>query len=145
MQDIDRRDFVSAAALTLFGLSTVGNAGALKKTSTKVFECTFLKSVDANPERLVKFLVANWFAMDKIAVEKGLMTEYHLFESSNAQDSWNIVVAVGYPTERGYEAITAEFEKIRKAHKKVLIDGLDLKDLGKIVESRKLFSRASSL
>lgn len=69
------------------------------------------------------------------------MSSYQVFESPAEDDSWNVVVAVGYPTAKGYEAIAEKFEEIRKKHRKVLIGGKDLKELGKIVGSRKFYPR----
>lgn len=83
--------------------------------------------------------------MDKLAAEKGLLVEYNVFEANaDAKAEWNIVVAVGYPTERGYEAIAEEFTAIRQQHKKILVDGKDFKDLATIVGSRKMFPKFQS-
>lgn len=52
------------------------------------------------------------------------------------QTEWDILIAVTYRAEKGYDEIQTEFEEIRALHKRVLIDGLDFSDLGKII-SRK--------
>jgi hypothetical protein len=67
------------------------------------------------------------------------MISYELLDSGNDDDTWNIVVAVSYKNSLGYEGIASDFEKIRKAHSVILIDGKGLADLGKIVQSRKLY------
>lgn len=139
-----RRNFLTLTGAAGLGLSAVFADKTSAKTRAKVYEYTFLKSVDAKPDALLKFIAENWFAMDKIAVKKGLMVSYSMFEVSGNAGDWNVVVAVGYSTEKGYEAIAAEFEKIRQQHKKVLIEGKDLRELGKIVGSQKFFPRTSS-
>jgi len=102
-------------------------------------EYTFLKSLPGEREALKKFIIANWFRMDAIAVEKGLMSSYEVLDSGDDAEPWNVAVAVTYMNRAGYEGIATEFEKIRRDHKLVLIDGKGLKDLGKIVTSRKLY------
>lgn len=137
-----RRDFLAFGGFVGFGLPTF--LPTETKQLVKVYECTFLKSFDQQPDKLIRFLTENWFAMDKIAVEQGLIVNYSLFESPDDAEGWNVLVLVGYPSQTGYQAITQEFEKIRHKHQKVLIDGKDLKDLGKIVGSRKIYPRVRS-
>lgn len=134
-------------SLAKFGICNV-SASAQQFPSSKnvqVYEYTFIKSHDAKPEKAIEYIVKNWFAMDKLAAEKGLLVEYNVFEANaDAKAEWNIVVAVGYPTERGYEAIAEEFTAIRQQHKKILVDGKDFKDLATIVGSRKMFPKFQS-
>jgi hypothetical protein len=141
---MNRRNFLTISGLIGVAFPALFLTSASAKTRIKVYEYTFLKSLDPKPDNLIRFIVVNWFAMDKIAVKKGLMVEYSVFEAPDESDSWNVAVAVGYPTENGYQAITDEFEKIRQKHQKVLIDGKDLKELGKVVGSRKFYPRATS-
>lgn len=105
-------------------------------------EMTFLKAQPGKRAQLVAFLRANWLAMDARAVSAGLMESYELFEAEDDADPWNVAVMVVYRTPAGYAGVAEEFEKIRQAHQPVLIDGLALRDLGKIVSSRKMFPRS---
>lgn len=73
--------------------------------------------------------------MDSIAVTRKLINAYELLENVNENDTWDFVVAVEYFTPATYADIGQPFERIRTNHKPVLIDGLSLKDLGKIVKS----------
>jgi hypothetical protein len=41
--------------------------------------------------------------------------------------------------DKGYQGIIEPFEKIRRAHTPVLVDGKSLRDLGSIVDSKRLF------
>jgi hypothetical protein len=117
---------------------------SLPKT-VKVYEYTFIKSLEAKPDKAIEYIVKNWFALDKIATEQGLLLEYNMFEA-NAEEKaeWNIVVAVGYPTEQGSDAIMEQFNKIRQQHKKVLVDSKEFKELATIVGSRKMFPQHQS-
>jgi hypothetical protein len=103
-------------------------------------EYTFIKANLGQREALKASIIANWFAMDDIAIARGQMAAYELFESDE-DPAWDVVVAVTYKNAGGYAAIASEFEKIRKVHKSVLIDGKQFRDLGRIVMSRKLYSR----
>ncbi len=115
------------------------NASSDIEQNKRAVEYTFLQSAPGQREALKKFIVANWFAMDDVAIAKGLMESYQLLDSGQDADAWNVVVAVTYKNRAGYEGITTEFENIRRTHKPVLVDGKSLKDLGKIVMSRKLY------
>ncbi len=110
---------------------------------TVVWEFTYLRSLPGQHERLAQFIRQNWFAMDSVATRRGLMTEYKLLDAGEkAPGDWNLLVAVAYPQEKGYEGIQAEFEAIRSQHVKRPIDGLDLAQLGRIVTAQKLRERA---
>lgn len=102
-------------------------------------ELTFLKSLPGERDRLVRFIEANWFEMDSIAAERGLMGEYRVLETGTDEGPWNVLVEVTYRDERGYAGIAPAFEEIRAAHQTVLIDGKGLRALGTIVESRQTF------
>lgn len=104
---------------------------------TLVEEWTFLKSHDPDPARLIAFIEANWFAMDRITVAQGLFNSYALYRAEDDGD-WNLAVVVGYPDAAGSAAILDRFNAIRAAHKTVLIDGKGLKELGRIIGSRKV-------
>jgi hypothetical protein len=49
---------------------------------------------------------------------------------------------VSYHDDRGYEGIAEAFERIRRAHATVRIDGKGLRELGTIVLSRKTLELA---
>jgi hypothetical protein len=100
---------------------------------------TFLKSLPGERDRLRQFIVRNWFAMDAVARERGLMSAYTVLDTATDEGDWNLVVVVTYPDTRGYEGIAAEFETIRRAHQTVLIDGKGLRELGAVVGSKRTF------
>lgn len=106
-------------------------------------EMTFLKANPGKREQLVAFLKANWLAMDEKAVRAGLMKSYQLLDSADESEPWNVAVVVTYHNAAGYEGVAEAFEKIRQAHAKVLIEGADLRELGRVVGSKKLYARAS--
>ena len=98
---------------------------------------TYLKATSKNnKDQLKDFLKKNWFVMDSIAVEQKLIKSYELIENVNATESeWDFIVAVEYYTRETYGKIAKEFEEIRKDHATVTINGLEFKELGKIVKS----------
>jgi hypothetical protein len=126
--------------LTLvFHIAAFANNTASAEKRGVAVEYTFLKSAPGEREALKKFIIANWFKMDAIAAERGLMSAYEVLDSGDDAEPWNVMVAVTYMNRAGYEGIATEFEKIRRDHKPTLIDGKGFKDLGKIVSSRKLY------
>ncbi|MCA3691929.1 hypothetical protein [Aquidulcibacter sp.] len=102
------------------------------------FELTFLKASEGNVASLCQFIKENWFEMDRIAVERGLMTDYRLLSSDGTDADWDVLVMVGYPNPDGYAGITKEFDAIRAAHTIVPVNGKTLRQLGTIVASRRL-------
>lgn len=111
----------------------------VKQVPLRAVELTFLKATPGNRENLKEFIVRNWFAMDKIAVEQGLMKEFKVMDTGSDDGDWNVLVSVTYRDARGYEGITVEFEKIRAKHKVVLVSGKRMAELGAVVDSRKLY------
>ena len=109
--------------------------------ATRAVELTFLKSLPGERDNLRQFIEKNWFAMDAIAQKQGLMAAYTVLDSGSDEGAWNLLVAVTYHTPQGYEGILDAFERIRSAHKTVLIEGKSIKDLGRIVDSKKLQER----
>jgi hypothetical protein len=138
---INRREvLVSSVALAGVAASpTAMNATASVSDRRRAVELTFLKSKPGERETLKRFIMLNWFAMDAIAKARGLMEGYTLLEAASEEGPWNIVVQVAYPNERGYDGIVEQFERIRRDHKTVKVDGKTLPELGVIVETRRLF------
>jgi hypothetical protein len=115
------------------------NAGASPPQGTRAVELTFLKSNPGQREQLKRSIVLNWFAIDKIAKDQGLMSAFTVMDTGTDDGPWNVLVSVTYMDERGYPGIAEAFEKIRRAHTPVLVDGKALRELGSIVESKRLF------
>jgi hypothetical protein len=99
---------------------------------------TYLKATEGQKADLKLFLEQNWLAMDKIATAQGLFKQFHLLENNDASKDWDFTVVVQYQNEKGYEGVKVEFEKIRQAHKRVLINGKGMGELGKIVKSEEM-------
>lgn len=61
-------------------------------------------------------LFLNWFAMDKIAKEQGLMSAFTVTDTGTDEGEWNVLVSVTYMDDKGYEGIAEAFERIRGDH-----------------------------
>jgi|GEM_PF-3712392 len=98
---------------------------------------TYLKSKQNYKSELKKTIFKNWFVMDSIAKEKGLIKSYELIENINQGESteWDFIVAVEYFTQGNYSDIAEEFEKIRESHKTIKINGLPFGEVGTVVKS----------
>jgi hypothetical protein len=125
--------------LSLSTYLTCNSQSKLPTTNTNTWTLTYLKSTNFQKDRLKEFLEKNWFAMDSIAVTRGLINKYELLENivddSNPVSEWDFIVAVEYFTKGTYSDIADKFEAIRKSHTTIKVDGLVLKDIGKIVRS----------
>lgn len=114
-------------------------AMAAQPVERRAVELTFLKSNPGLREQLKTFIVLNWFAMDQIAKQQGLMSAFTVMETGTDEGPWNVLVSVTYMNDKGYEGIAEAFERIRRAHTTVRVDGKGLRDLGTIVDSKRLF------
>jgi hypothetical protein len=139
---LDRRETLAiigaAVALTTTAPTTV--AAANLSATTVLIEETFLKANEGLRKDLADFITKNWFVMDEEGVKQGIFTSYWLMEDIDENADWDLVVAVGYPQLGGYEdpATKAKFNAISAMHKEVLINGNNLKALGKIVRHHRL-------
>lgn len=133
----------ASSALALENEPTEGDAPL---TSFKTnWTHTYLKATDGNREALRKFLEQNWFEMDRIAVERGLFRDYQMIENlvestTENPTEWDYIVAVEYYGNETYADIAEGFEAIRTEHEVQLIDGLGLRDLGRIVKGEQVRS-----
>jgi hypothetical protein len=108
----------------------------------RAVELTFLKALPGERERLRRYIVANWFEMDRVAKLQGLIDDYRLLDSATDDADWHALVVVSYHDDRGYEGIAEAFARIRRAHTPVPIDGKGLRELGTVVLSRKTLELA---
>jgi hypothetical protein len=99
---------------------------------TQIVERTYLKAAPGQRDALAKFIVANWFELDRRAKEQGLFTYYRLAENLDLDANWDF----DQDTD-----VQAQFGEIRKAHKTILIDGKSLNELGRIVRNDRIRPR----
>lgn len=130
-----RRGLMSAALLAGPTSALAGSA----RPSAVVVEQTYLKAEPGLVDSLTRYLVANWFVMDQRGVETGIFTNYALHQAMDAEPDWDLMMAVGYPQAAGYAdpATQAAFTAIRAAHREVLIDGRNLRALGRVVRQHR--------
>jgi hypothetical protein len=67
------------------------------------------------------------------------MRAFTVMDTGTDEGPWNVLVSVTYMDERGYDGIAEAFEKIRRAHTTVRVGGKGLRELGSIVDSRRMF------
>ncbi|MBL7841829.1 MAG: hypothetical protein JNJ75_16910 [Cyclobacteriaceae bacterium] len=133
--------FVVLLSLLLTAYRNVNGQPATQKAIEKTWTFTYLKAINGQKDNLKTYLKKNWFAMDSIAVNRKLISRYELMENLNADAEWDFIVAVEYFTRDTYTDIEKAFEQIRAEHHSVTVNGLTLKDLGRIVRSETLQKR----
>ena len=97
---------------------------------------TYLRAAPGKRAALIAYIERNWFAMDRLGIEQGLVTSYARMQCADDTDAdWDIIVAVGYPTARGHDApgVAEAFNMNGAAHRAIKVDGLGLNELGTIV------------
>ena len=135
-------NFLRRLVQCFFALAVVlaaSTASAAIPSERRAVELTFLKSNPGQREQLKSFIVLNWLAMDKIAKEQWLMSAFTVMDTGTDEGPWNVLVSVTYMNDKGYEGISEAFEKIRKAHTTVRVEGKALREIGAIVESTRMF------
>lgn len=110
---------------------------------------TFIKALPTRRDQLRRYLEQNWLVMDRRGIDAGIFTDATLFEVASVSDGADadladFVMVVGYFTPGGYLDVEAKFRQIRREHKIALVDGLDLKDLGRITGEQQLHPRGSA-
>lgn len=103
---------------------------------------TYLQAKPGRLAALRAYIRANWFAMDEIAVKRGLMVSYQWLDTGDEAGPWNGIVLVTYADDRGFSGIEAQWAEIKSAHQEVPVEGLRLSDLGRVVESKTFFAHA---
>ena len=68
-----------------------------------------------------------------------------VFDSGNDEDPWNVLVSTTYTNAAGYAGIAEEFEKIRREHQTLAVDGKSLKELGAVVASVTVYENPAEL
>jgi hypothetical protein len=135
MKKMNRLPIV-AIGFTLF-VSTANCQVTKYDGNQNTWTFTYLKANPGQKGNLKLFLEKNWFAMDSVAVKQNLLNQYELIENvgEGDQPEWDYIVAVEYFTKSTYADIAEKFEIIRKNHQTIKVNGLTLRDLGKIVKS----------
>ena len=102
----------------------------------RMWTFTYLKAHSGQEAALGQFLRRNWLAMDSTAKAQGLLHDYRLLQKVPADTAgWDFMVVVIYPDTSGFRGIQTAWQRIRQQHSKVLVDGKDLPQLGRIVRS----------
>jgi hypothetical protein len=126
--------FASALTLSPHATTAAGTAqgGA---SGTPVTTHTFLAAMPGRRDMPARFIVANWFEMDRVAVEQGLFRSYRLLQNPRTDEDWDLIVEVVYNDACGYPCVAERFEAVRAAHATVPVHGMEMNDLGRVVRS----------
>lgn len=144
-----RRDVGGLTAIGLFAMGAPLSAKPPQRPEPALVIQTFVKALPNRRDQLARFLELNWLAMDRRGIDAGIFTHADLFDIVDASGdaaavSADFVVEVGYLTPAGYSDVEAKFNNIRQLHKTVLVDGLGLRELGRVIGDRQLRPRASA-
>ncbi len=117
-------------------------SAAATPAGARAVTITYLKSKPDHLTKLERFIRANWFVMDEAAVKQGLFVSYEWLDTATDEGPWNAIVTVTYADDKGFEGIKQQWAAIKSAHKEVRPDGLSLKELGQVLETKNLLERA---
>ncbi len=137
---------IAVAALTTWPMPL--HAAKTSKTDeiavrpTRAVTVTYLQSKPGKLRELERYIRANWFAMDAIAVKQGLFVSYEWLDTGDDSSPWNALVIVTYNDDKGFDGIAQRWAPIKAAHVEVRPDGMGMKDLGRVLETKTLFERS---
>lgn len=149
--DLMPRRLALSAIATPWGLMASGrpawagpaaHAPARETAAARVVTVTYLKSQPGRLAQLERFVRANWFAMDAVAVQQGLFVDYVWLDRGTDDGPWNAIVKVTYNDDKGFAGIEDRWAAIKAAHKEVRPDDLGFRDLGRVLETVVLYERA---
>jgi hypothetical protein len=134
--------------LGLAGLAVPATGTALAapaKAPVRVQQ-TYLHAFEGKRAQLGKFLELNWLVWYGKAVKQGLLSHAVLYETTEPgieESGYKIdyIFEIGYLTKGGYSDVIDKIQVIAAAHKLVLVDGEDLRGLGKVKDERQLVVR----
>jgi hypothetical protein len=122
--------------LLVFMEACTSTKTAPNNTPNHVWTFTYLKAPENQKSNLQAYIEKNWFVMDSIAVKQKLLGQYELYENKDPENKeWDFIVAVEYLTPKGYDDVATGFEAIRAKHQVIKVNGLGMKELGKVVKS----------
>jgi hypothetical protein len=129
------------AALVLLVASDPQHAAEAASPAARAVTITYLKSTPGKLAQLERYVRANWFAMDAIAVRDGLFVSYEWLDTGDDSSPWNALVVVTYADEKGFEGIAERWVPIKAAHEERRPDDLGMEELGRVLETKTLFER----
>jgi hypothetical protein len=109
--------------------------------TTRRVTITYFKAKPGRLAALERYVRANAFAMDEIAVRQGLFVSYEWLDTGTDDGVWNALITTTYRDAEGFGGVEHLWAPIRAAHREVRPDGLGMKDLGAVVEGKDLFER----
>jgi hypothetical protein len=112
----------------------------ITQVNRRVVTMTYLQAKPGRLKDLRDYIRANWFAMDEIAVQRGLMVNYQWLDTGEEAGLWNAVVVVTYVDDKGFAGIESQWAQIKAEHREVPVDGLRFQGLGRVVESKTFFA-----
>lgn len=125
--------------------STVAAHETHPETATNADTVWAISLVRARPgqrERLLRFLRANWLALDAQLLEQGRISGYRLLEADvvtgviNDSKRWDYAVILEYRDRQAMQDFVPAYLALLKARPQVRIDGLVFADLGEVVQQQ---------
>jgi hypothetical protein len=136
---------VGLAGLALPSASVAAAAGA---RAPALVTHTYVRSFEGKRAQLGKFLELNWVALYREAVKQGIATHAVLYaiDPPIKEGDYEIdyMFEVGYPVVEGYAERTAKIQPLAETRKTVLVEGEDLRGLGKVIDERSFLVRATA-
>lgn len=107
-----------------------------------VWAISLVRARPGQRERLLRFLRANWLALDAQLLEQGRISSYRLLEADvvtgviNDSKRWDYAVILEYRDRQAMQDFVPAYLALLKARPQVRIDGLVFADLGEVVQQQ---------
>ncbi|WP_295680086.1 hypothetical protein [uncultured Nevskia sp.] len=107
-----------------------------------IWAISLVRARPGQRERLLRFLRANWLALDALLLEQGRISGYRLLEADvvtgviNDSKRWDYAVILEYRDRQAMQDFVPAYLALLKARPQVRIDGLVFADLGEVVQQQ---------
>lgn len=105
-----------------------------------IWAISLVRARPGQRERLLRFLRANWLALDAQLLEQGRISAYRVLEADDSESrdgrSWDYAVILEYRDRQAMADFVPAYLALLKERPQVRIDGLGLADLGEVVQQK---------
>lgn len=129
------------AARGLVPQAVPAGEGRAASEDAAIWAISLLRARPGQRERLLRFLQANWLALDAELLAQGHIRNYRLLEAEAGNGladarSWDYAVILEYRDRQAMSDFVPAYLALLKARPQVRIEGLGFADLGEVLQQR---------
>ena len=111
------------------------------EAAATIWAISLVRARPGQRERLLRFLRANWLALDAQLLDQGRISHYRLLEADvgkglDDSKAWDYAVILEYRDRQAMDAFVPAYLELIRTRPQVRIDGLVFADLGEVVQQK---------